>query len=186
MTDLSKSKPYARLLNPHNPKSAEQRKQGARAKFRRKYFKSSAMDSAESLTDATLNLNPICTVFHKTDGKSFGGMMKAKNFSYVQLAYDELEEGLKRKALRQAKREYRRILSDENTLVALISEQRITFHKDGSLYKLIPCQGMFVTDGSPKCCVFTSRERRRMQEGRKPGKSINSLERSEVVKSREN
>jgi hypothetical protein len=77
-------------------------------------------------------------------------MMRRNNLSYIQLSYDELSEEFRKKALRQVKREYRRILSDDDMLVRLIKEQRTSFHEDGSLYSLIPCQGLFITGGSVK------------------------------------
>lgn len=79
--------------------------------------------------------------------------MKTKNLSYTQLSYDELPEGLRKKALRQVKKEYRRIVSDDAKLIRLIKEQRTSFHEDGSLYHLIPYQEMFVTGGSVKPSV---------------------------------
>jgi hypothetical protein len=76
--------------------------------------------------------------------------MRTKNLSYIKLSYDELSEGLRKKALRQVKREYRRLLSDDEMLVKLIKEQRTSFHEDGSLYSLIPYQALFVTGWSVK------------------------------------
>jgi hypothetical protein len=76
--------------------------------------------------------------------------MRTKVYSYIQLGYDELREKLRKKALRQVKREYRRILADDEMLVRLIKEQRTSFHEDGSLYNLIPDHGLLVTGGSGK------------------------------------
>lgn len=74
--------------------------------------------------------------------------MRAKAHSYIEVRYEELQERLRKKALREVKKEYRRILSDDEMLVRLIEEQRTSFHEDSSLYHLIPYQEMFVTGKS--------------------------------------
>jgi hypothetical protein len=84
--------------------------------------------------------------------------MKTKNLSYIQLSYDELSEDVRKKALRQVKGEYRRILSDDDMLIRLIKEQRTSFHKDGSLYDLIPCHGLLVTGGSSNPTGYSDKD----------------------------
>jgi hypothetical protein len=76
--------------------------------------------------------------------------MRTRVHSYIELRYEELSEALRKKALRQVKKEYRRMLSDDEMLVRLINVQRTSFHEDGSLYNLIPYQELFVTGGSVK------------------------------------
>jgi hypothetical protein len=71
--------------------------------------------------------------------------VRAKAHSYKEVRYEELPEELRKKALKQVKREYRSILADAEMLVRLIEKQRTSFHEDGSLYHLIPYQQMFVT-----------------------------------------
>jgi hypothetical protein len=68
-----------------------------------------------------------------------------KSTSYFKLNYDELPDKMKRKALRQVKRRYREILSDEAKLIELVHHQRTTFYDDGSLDELIGLPTTYVT-----------------------------------------